>query len=400
MSKEILNPAAGVKRPLGIYLHIPFCRQKCLYCDFLSAPARETVIERYVDALCAQIDREAAGYRDFCVRTVFIGGGTPSLLSTEQIRRIMELLCTHFKLEKDAEITMESNPGTLDYDRLCGYRRAGINRLSMGLQSAQDKELKALGRIHDYNTFLKNYEAARAAGFDNINVDLMSALPGQTLEGWLDTLRKVAELTPEHISAYSLIIEEGTPFYERYGEEKPGPWPPLPTEEEDRLMYERTEQLLKEYGYHRYEISNYAKPGRECLHNVGYWERTDYVGFGLGSASLVNDVRWKMTDNLSEFLRIFLEEDETDGKEEIWHLNGAEQMEEFMFLGLRLTQGISLRNFREQFKTGITDVYGTVLRRLEEEGLILFYEDGKRMKLTPKGVDLSNYVLAQFLLEE
>lgn len=399
MSKEIFNPAAGVKRPLGIYLHIPFCRQKCLYCDFLSAPAAETTVEQYVDALCAQIGREAAEYRDFCVRTIFFGGGTPSLLSAEQIRRIMGQIKKHFAWEKDVEVTMESNPGTLDPQRLLGYRNAGINRLSMGLQSAQDEELKALGRIHDYRTFLRNYEAARAAGFDNINVDLMSALPGQRVEGWLDTLRKVAGLAPEHISAYSLIIEEKTPFYERYGEEGKG-WPPLPSEDEERLMYERTEQILKEYGYHRYEISNYAKPKRECLHNVGYWKRTDYVGFGLGSASLVKEVRWKMTDDLSEYLRIFSGNDETGGKEEIRHLSLKERMEEFMFLGLRMTEGIAPGEFREQFGTGLFEVYGAVLPGLETDGLILFYEDGKRMKLTPRGVDVSNYVLAQFLLDD
>lgn len=417
----IISDMAGVKRPLGIYLHIPFCRQKCLYCDFLSAPAAEATMIQYVDALCSQIGREAEEYRDFYVRTVFFGGGTPSLLPPEQIGRIMRQLRTHFAVSQDAEITMESNPGTLDYHRLAGYRQEGINRLSMGLQSAQDEELRALGRIHDYRTFLQNYEAARAAGFDNINVDLMSALPGQTVEGWIDTLRKAAELAPEHISAYSLIVEEGTPFYERYGgEEETGSragrreecadgdrgkerdeiWPPLPSEEEERLMYERTGQILKEYGYHRYEISNYARPGRECLHNVGYWKRTDYVGFGLGSASLVNDMRWKMTDRLSEYLQLFSGENERDGKEEIRHLSQKERMEEFMFLGLRLSEGISLRDFREQFETGLFEVYGTVLPKLEEEGLILFYSEGKKVRLTSRGVDLSNYVLAQFLLEE
>ncbi|MDO4331491.1 MAG: radical SAM family heme chaperone HemW [Eubacteriales bacterium] len=392
------DPAAGEKRPLGIYLHIPFCRQKCLYCDFLSAPAADGVIARYVDALCCQIGREAKEYRDFYVRTVFFGGGTPSLLSAGQIRKIMAQIKTDFELGKDAEVTMESNPGTLDEEKLAGCRAAGINRLSIGLQSAQEKELKALGRIHDYDTFLKNYKAARKAGFTNINVDLMSALPGQTVEGWLDTLCKTAALSPEHISAYSLIIEEGTPFFEYYGKKTEE----LPSEEEERTMYEQTQAVLKQYGYHRYEISNYAKAGKECLHNIGYWDRTDYVGFGLGAASMVNNVRWKITDSLTEYLRIFdPSEAETEtGKREVQPLSVPERMEEFMFLGLRMTAGVSAGAFREQFGAGIREIYGNVLDRLEEEELILFYDDEKRLKLTPRGIDVSNYVLAQFLLEE
>lgn len=442
-----IHPAAGIKRPLGIYLHIPFCKRKCLYCDFLSAPAGEDVIDRYVNALCCQIGREAEAYEDFLVRTVFFGGGTPSLLSVSQLERIMIQLGRHFFLAQDAEITMECNPGTLDLQKLKGYKKAGINRLSIGLQSACDAELKALGRIHCYADFLQNYEAARNAGFSNINVDLMSALPGQTPEGWLETLRRVAALLPEHISAYSLIIEEGTPFYERYGEGgqgsfgRAGAWecdddrlagqhaaasafPPLPSEEEERLMYAQTETVLQQYGYHRYEISNYAKPGRECLHNIGCWKRTDYAGFGLGAASLVDDVRWKITDDLEEYLGIFEKSCESitalpaggwqevqpcktgahqmtgDEKRERQVLSAAEQMEEFMFLGLRLTAGISAADFRRQFGVGIREVYGTVLEKLEKDGLLIFYEDGKKIKLTPKGVDVSNYVLAQFLLDE
>lgn len=453
MSEHEIHPAAGAKRPLGIYLHIPFCKRKCLYCDFLSAPATDEVINRYVDALCAQIAREADSYEGLFVRSVFLGGGTPSLLSVFQMEKIMEQLSARFGLAQNAEITMECNPGTLDFQKLKGYKNAGINRLSIGLQSACDAELKALGRIHSYEDFLQNYGAARRAGFTNINVDLMSALPGQTVEGWMETLHKVVGLAPEHISAYSLIIEEGTPFYERYGEEQYGAerlrkaheqgkqgehnspaepahaFLPLPSEEEERLMYERTEAVLRQYGYHRYEISNYAKPGKECLHNIGYWDRTDYVGFGLGAASKVGDMRWKITDDLEEYLQIFdaensknamvepdggqrellpyadrmrraaCEEGEPDdGKRERQILSVPEQMEEFMFLGLRLAAGISTAEFRRQFGIGIREVYGRILERLERDGLLIFYEDGKKIKLTPKGVDVSNYVLAQFLL--
>ncbi len=401
---------AGVKRPLGLYLHIPFCRQKCLYCDFLSAPALQHTVDRYVKALAVQLEREASRYRDFRVATVFFGGGTPSLLSAKQMDMLMETIRKQYDLAADAEVTMESNPGTLDEKKLAGYKKAGINRLSMGLQSACDEELKNLGRIHDFAAFLENFRAAREAGFSNINVDLMSALPGQTLEAWMETLEKTAALEPEHISAYSLIIEEGTPFWARYGEteEKGGdskgkaPWPALPSEEEERRMYEQTENYLKEKGYLRYEISNYARTGKECLHNTGYWRRTDYAGFGLGAASLVDNVRWKITDELEEYLEYFghdMQEGEP-WKRERCVLTQKEQMEEFMFLGLRLSDGISLHEFRRLFGKGIWEVYGTVIKKLEEQGLILFYEDGKKLRLTAYGVDISNYVLSQFLLEE
>ena len=393
------DPAAAVKRPLGLYLHIPFCKRKCLYCDFLSAPATDSVIAAYVDGLCLQLEAEAPNYREYSVRTIFFGGGTPSLLTVLQIQRLMDEIRLHFDVSEDAEITMESNPGTLDYEKLKGYRQAGINRLSMGLQSACDEELAALGRIHSYSDFLDNFKAARKAGFSNINVDLMSALPGQTLEGWQDTLSRVAALSPEHISAYSLIIEEGTPFWERYGEENGAAgrsWPALPGEDEERLMYERTEQILEGYGYHRYEISNYAKEGKECRHNKSYWQRIDYLGLGVGAASLAKDVRWKVTSDLETYL------DDPAGclKEELQPLTRAERMEEFMFLGLRMTEGVCLSDFEKQFGIGMKAVYGPVLERFVKEGLLIYYNEEKRLKLTPKGVDVSNWVLAEFLLEE
>lgn len=416
------NPAAGGKRPLGLYLHIPFCRQKCRYCDFLSAPSSDAQIERYVAALGEQLCRESPDYEGFYVRTVFFGGGTPSLLTPGQMDRLMTRIREHYEVSEDVEVTVESNPGTLDAEKLAGYRAAGVNRLSIGLQSADDRELRLLGRIHDFGMFEENFRAARNAGFTNLNVDLMSALPGQTPEGWLDTLKKAAEFSPEHISAYSLIIEEGTPFWNIYGEEgkvrsdrifgacagsatgigEEGGWPPLPSEEEERLMYEQTAAFLKKQGYHRYEISNYAKPGRECLHNTGYWDRTDYAGFGLGASSLVDNVRWKITSGLEAYLHFF-ENGAAGGepwKEERQVLTRTEQMEEFLFLGLRLTAGISLASFRKQFGKGLREVYGAVLHKLEDQGFLRFYEDGKKLKLTERGVDVSNYVLAQFLLEE
>ncbi len=398
-------PAAGETRPLGLYLHIPFCVRKCLYCDFLSGPAPQPLIDRYVRALEKQLEAEAAHYRAYEVRTVFFGGGTPSLLSAGQIGGLMEQIRRHYRLCAGAEITLESNPGTLDDGRLSGYLRAGINRLSMGLQSADDGELRLLGRIHTHADFLDNFAAAREAGFSNINVDLMSALPGQTVEGWLETLEQTARLGPEHISAYSLIVEEGTPFWTAYGGKE------TVSEEEERRMYEQTGILLGQYGYRRYEISNYAKPGYACRHNIGYWRRTEYVGFGLGSASLADNVRWKVTEDMDRYLAC-MEAQNGEAyaaagaagafgwKEDVHRLSEAERMEEFLFLGLRMTEGVALSEFRRQFGTGLREVYGPVLERLEEQGLLVFYADGKKMKLTARGTDISNYVLAQFLLEE
>lgn len=433
------------KKDLELYLHIPFCKQKCRYCDFLSAPlgdanardmsagqsvanvrgrsaqredARDAgggqqnasatdahIPEAYVDALIAQIVQESQFYQGRRVTTIFWGGGTPSLLRVCDLERLMDTIRTHFCVADDAEITLESNPGTLDYEKLSGYRRAGINRLSMGLQSACDKELAMLGRIHNFDTFVKNYEQARRAGFENINVDLMSALPGQTVESWEQTLTQVAELAPEHLSAYSLIIEEGTPFWNWYGEDadktlRPKGMLPLPSEEDERLMYARTREILERYGYHRYEISNYAKDGYACRHNIGYWNRTDYLGLGLGASSLIDPVRWKMTSDLSDYLEYGKKQgDFAKLREEVQTLTVQEQMEEFMFLGLRLTKGIELQTFEHQFEKSFWDVYQDAADRLFSEKLICLSEDKKRLRLTDYGVDVSNYALAEFLLD-
>lgn len=404
-------------KELELYIHIPFCKQKCLYCDFLSGPCSQETTEQYVDALERQIRCEAKNYRGYEVTTIFWGGGTPSLLRAEQLVRLMEAVRDSFAVRADAEITLESNPGTLDDEKLSRYKKAGINRLSMGLQSADDRELKALGRIHDYAAFEKNFRQARKAGFENINVDLMSALPGQSAESWERTLRKVAALGAEHISAYSLIIEEGTPFWERYGEEKePGKsdgdcsgkqeFPALPPEDEERRMYERTQEILREYGYHRYEISNYAKEGRECRHNIGYWRRADYLGLGLGASSLVENVRWKMTEDMEEYLKFFgdgkdggTEEYGRDCRKEIEELSVSEQMEEFMFLGLRMTEGVSTEEFAAQFGCSFFEIYGEAAQKLEADGLVVFNRERTGLKLTAYGTDVSNYALAQFLLD-
>lgn len=388
------------KRPLSIYIHIPFCVRKCLYCDFLSAPASGETMEAYASCLCREIEAAGKLYPDHEVRTVFFGGGTPSILKKERICQIMEVLRRAFSLAEDAEITIEVNPGTVDADKLAAYYAAGINRLSIGVQSLQENELQALGRIHSTEDFFQTYSVAIKSGFNNINVDLMSAIPEQTLESCQDTLRQLLSLDrpPSHISAYSLIIEEGTPFYENT--------PVLPDEEMDRLFYKITNDILKAAGYHRYEISNYAREGCECRHNRVYWERGEYLGFGIGAASLMQETRFSNIRDLQTYLKL-LSGEAADGpstgqltehlRQEVSHLTEREQMEEFMFLGLRLTEGVSKKRFFKTFGKKFTDVYPGISEKLIREGLLV--QEGDRLKITELGLDVSNRVMAEFLFD-
>ena len=409
-------------KELELYLHIPFCERKCAYCDFLSAPADLPVRISYIKKLQEEIAYYGAQYGEYQVSSIFFGGGTPTILEGYQLAAILETVKEHFNITTDAEITVECNPGTLTAGKAEKLVQAGFNRLSMGLQSADDRELQLLGRIHNFAQFLESYDLARKAGFRNINVDLMSALPGQTLKSWQDTLQKVTALRPEHISAYSLIIEEGTPFYERFAEderirEEGGHPRLLPEEDVERQMYELTETFLHTKGYERYEISNYAKPGYECRHNCGYWTRKDYLGLGLGASSLVEHQRFQNTSDL----KTYLEQEyspQCEGQDEriaetiqlqaetgltqtghhihIETLDKKSEMEEFMFLGLRLMAGISRQQFEKKFQVTLNSVYGEVLRKLKGEQLI--EEVAGYVRLTEHGIDVSNYVLAEFLL--
>jgi len=372
-------------KSLGLYLHIPYCVKKCAYCDFLSF-ATGGVPQIYVERLLKEIRDNAEKGAGYTVDTVFFGGGTPSLLTAGQMQSLCGRIRECFAVAEDAEWSMECNPGTADYARLSAFRRAGINRLSIGLQSPCDAQLVRLGRIHTWGQFLECFAHARAAGFDNINVDIMSALPGQSVESYREGLHRVAGLVlaPEHISAYSLILEEGTPLYESR--------PQLPDEDEERQMYEDTKSILAQYGYHRYEISNYAKQGKECRHNLKYWTRKDYLGMGLGASSFYKNTRYKNTESPETYLR----EQSPLGMEPVQRLSVQEQMEEFMFLGLRLTQGVREEDFRSYFGQGIDEVYGETLKDLEKKRLLI--RDGGRVRLTGYGTDISNYVLAYFLL--
>lgn len=392
------------KKNLELYIHIPFCIRKCAYCDFLSFAAPERAYREYVDKLIEEIHGQSGNFAGYCVTTVFVGGGTPSVLPAFLIEELFAVLYQCFDIAEDAEITLEANPGTLTMEKLEVYRQSGINRLSIGLQSADDQELRYLGRIHSYDDFLKSYQRARQAGFDNINVDLMSALPGQTVHSWKTTLRKVMMLRPEHISAYSLIIEEGTPFYGRYGQAIPESgesalWslPNLPDEDTDREMYHLTREIMEAQGYGRYEISNYARPGYECRHNIGYWNGTEYLGLGLGASSYTFGFRYHNTADFKEYLSLDLYESGSAARD-IKELSLEERMEEFMFLGLRMMQGVSGSEFLERFGQNMWNVYSTVLPKLQEQGLIEV--NAPWVRLTELGIDVSNAVLCELLLEK
>ena len=390
--------ASLTERELGLYVHIPFCVRKCDYCDFLSMPVEEALYRRYVNQLKQEIKKKAERCGGYQVPTVFFGRGTPSVLPGGQIEEIMDSLQQNFDIRQDAEITVECNPGTLTQIKLASYKRAGVNRLSLGLQSAKNEELKRLGRIHCFEEFLASLDLARKAGFDNVNVDLMSALPGQTLQDWRYTLKKVLAVKPEHISAYSLIIEEGTPFYDKYREDElrrqKGETPQyLPDEETERQMYAMTTELLAEKGYYRYEISNYALPGKACRHNMGYWRLTPYLGLGLGSSSLLESARFCNASNLEQYLW----GDPCSLKESPELLQKSRQMEEFMFLGLRMTEGISRNRFQELFGIELECIYKDALDKLRRQGLLQQREG--RVFLTEEGISVSNYALSEFLLE-
>ncbi len=380
-----------MKKDLGLYVHIPFCVRKCEYCDFLSWSAGEEEREQYVNALLSEIE----SYRDFAkgyrVSTIFVGGGTPSVLLPKQMERILQKIYEVFELEKRPEITIEVNPGTVDEEKLQCYKVNGVNRLSMGLQSVKDEKLRLLGRIHTYQEFVESYELARKVGFDNISIDLISSVPGQTLQEWKEELETAAVQNPEHISVYQLIIEEGTPFYEKYAEHPEL----LPDEETSREIYLWTGRFLKEAGYEQYEISNYAKPGKESRHNLKYWERGDYLGLGLGAASMVRNIRMSNTKDMKTYLERC--DKPKTMREDVQFLEEPRQMEEFMFLGLRKTRGVSKKEFRRIFGREMDMVYEKALHKCLENGMLLEHKD--RIFLSEEGTLLSNMVLSEFLFD-
>lgn len=373
---------------MELYLHMPFCVRKCAYCDFLSFPTDQETQNLYTRRLREDIDAMGKKYGDIPVDTIFIGGGTPSVPDSALIVGIMERVRKAFHVAEGAEISMEANPGTVTREKLTDYRRAGINRLSFGLQSANDRELKLLGRIHTWAEFLESFHLARECGFTNINIDLMSALPGQTRESWKDTLKRVTDLNPEHISAYSLIIEDGTPFGEKYGSEEGRKL--LPDEDSEREMYHETKRFLRDCGYERYEISNYAKPGRACRHNIGYWTGLPYLGLGLGASSYMDGCRFAVNSDMKQYL-----EEKPGMFTDVEKLTKKDMEEEFFYVGLRMTAGVSLPEFERRFGVSAKDVYPGLMEMFVEEKAAVF--QGNRFVLTDYGLDVSNYIMARFL---
>jgi oxygen-independent coproporphyrinogen-3 oxidase len=449
---------------LELYIHTPFCVKKCDYCDFLSFYGDAKTQVKYIHALLQEIRFWGGRLGGYSVPTIYIGGGTPSWLAPELITAVMREIHSNFSVEPDAEVSIECNPGTVTSAKLEAYRAAGINRLSIGLQSADNEELKILGRIHSYEKFLKTYELSRKAGFDNINIDLMSGIPYQTLDKFLHSLHQVLRLKPEHLSVYSLIVEKGTPFYNKYKFEAVKQQAGLrteilPNEDEVYRITKATQDVLAQSGYAQYEISNFAKPGYECRHNIGYWTRENYLGMGLGAASLIENVRYTNTKDLYDYMyrceqlsdkpreafsavdgeepgkkmtekahrsesaeeavlsvpagtvELFAPEDAEDGSagskaDSGWfgcnlHIEAdavsrKAQIEEFVFLGLRMNEGIARADFEKNFGVPIEAVYLEVIGKLRKQGLLNMAEG--RLTLTDRGMDLANYVMAKFLL--
>lgn len=411
MERKCNDSMESERRELSLYVHIPFCKAKCVYCDFLSFGGYGYLEQKqYIEALCKEIEAYRPFVGEYRITTIFFGGGTPSYLYAGMIAQIMQTIREVFYVEADAEITIEGNPDSLTKDKLFAYRKMGINRLSIGLQSANDEVLKRLGRVHNCDQFIAAYSNARQAGFINVNVDLMSGLPGEDEDSYIRTLAKVVKLQPEHISAYSLIVEEGTPL-----SENDKLLERLPSDEEDRRIYNKTKILLKNSGYERYEISNYSVKGYECRHNIAYWKLKEYLGVGLGASSRLDvytldsdmqTMRFQGITDFNEYIDFFVawKNDRVDSLKQLiqsacWEQQISEtndQMEEFMFLGLRMMKGISKKEFYKRFHVDIEDVYGKIIEKYIKKQLLI--EIGDRLYLSDAGIDVSNVIMAEFLL--
>lgn len=376
-------------KKISLYIHIPFCAQKCFYCDFPSFARMDNLRMDYIKALCKEIKIFKEKYAEYEIDTIFIGGGTPSVLEASELEIVLKEINT-LNISKNVEFSMECNPGNLTEEKLRVMRENGVNRISMGLQAKQNTLLKTLGRIHDYDTFKENFILAKNNGFTNINVDLMFGLPNQKVSDWKESLEEIISLNPSHISAYSLIIEEGTAFYKLYEDDKLI----LPSEEEEREMYHLAKNILEKAGFKQYEISNYAKEGLECKHNLAYWNMDNWIGLGSASASYVDGVRSKNISNVKEYINSMSEYGEAI--EENLNNTKNDDMEEFMFMGLRKINGISEKEFKHRFEVDIDEVYSDVFKKYEKEEL-LKRKDGM-IYLTEKGIEVSNIIMADLLL--
>ena len=386
------------KKELGIYIHIPFCKHKCYYCDFTSFAGCEHLQEKYIECLKKELQYRLNKLKDdYMITTIYIGGGTPSYIDSKNIKDVMELLVNYIDNNQingiqldNVEITIEVNPGTVTKQKLRDYKEAGINRLSIGLQSTNNKLLKAIGRIHDYEQFLKTYNLAREVGFNNINVDLMLGLPKQTIEDLKESLYKVIELNPEHISVYSLIVEEGTKLYDMVSDGELE----LPDEEYERQMYWYVKNTLELNGYKHYEISNFAKNGYESKHNLNCWKQKEYIGVGIGASSYLDNVRFSNIRDLEKYLKN-VEATEYEKNRTVEEMQSEEdKFKEFMLLGLRMIDGVSILEFKNKFGQNPVYLFRQELDKLVKAKLLIV--DGDRIKLTNKGLDLANQVWMEF----
>lgn len=383
-------------KELGIYVHIPFCKKKCSYCDFISYWDKNDLIEKYIEALEQEIKDNTKDLSKYEISTIYIGGGTPSYIESKYIGEILETIKQKYKISKNAEITIEVNPGTVTQEKLRCYLGAGINRISIGLQSCNNDLLKMIGRIHTYEDFLSTYKLAREVGFKNINVDLMIGLPNQTLDDIKKSLEEISKLNPEHISVYSLIVEEGTPIEKKIekGELK------LPSEELERKEYWEVKRTLEKLGYKHYEISNFAKSGYESKHNVNCWEQKEYLGFGVAAHSYINRTRYSNTENIEKYINQEVRSEKCEvGTEGLYIVhevqNGEDQKKEYMLLGLRKIDGVHISGFKNKFGCNPIMEFKNELNKLVKEHLIEI--DLDQIKLTKKGIDLANIVWEEFV---
>lgn len=375
---------------IGIYIHIPFCKQKCFYCDFCSFANKNEMQGKYVETVINEI-KNITHKEKYTVTTIYLGGGTPSILNPDYIKSILQEIKSSFEILDDAEITIEINPGTVNEEKLKKYKEYGINRLSIGLQSANDKILKKIGRIHDYKQFEETFFYARKCGFKNINVDLMIGLPTQAVEDVKQTLEKIIQKNPEHISVYSLIIEEGTIIEKLINENKLQ----LPDEETERIMYWTVVNELKENGYNQYEISNFSKKTYESKHNTNCWKQKQYIGLGTSAHSYLNKKRYSNTNNIEEYIKNIQENNIS--KNITIHEEQTEEstMNEYMLLGLRMIQGININEFKQKFKIDPTIKYKEILEKLQKENLIQITKTS--IKLTKQGINFGNIVWEEFI---
>lgn len=380
---------------MELYVHIPFCRQKCRYCDFASYAGCENRMDAYVDALLAEAAVQSQRLHHPKVETVFLGGGTPSLLTGELLSRLLTGLHALFQIAPDAEFTSEANPGTLTAQWLTAALQGGVNRLSMGMQALQPELLRTLGRIHDFSQVQQSIGLARSMGFSNLSLDLMFGLPGQTRQHWQETLEAALSLNPQHLSCYGLIPEEGTPLKADLDAGRLT----LPDEETERIMYDDALSILSAHGFQQYEISNFALPGYACQHNLGYWRQVPYLGLGASASSMLTDspsaayTRETNPPKLADYLRMVQNAHWSD--REVIPVSAREARFETMMLGLRTTEGVSAEGFQQMHGTSLAEQYGTRLESLRQRGLVSFTNGYWR--LTRHGMDVQNAILVELM---